>query len=833
MQDWTLTYHGYVPEQAGLREALCALGNGYLVSRAALSLAEADGTHYPGTYLAGGYNRLTTELSGQRIENEDLVNLPSWLPLTLRIGEGEWLRPGSVEHLEHRQSLCLRDGILTTILRLKDVDGRVTRLDERRIVSMRHRHLAALSLTVTPENWSGPVTLRSALDGGVENAGVARYRELAGRHLETLETGEERALTWLRSRTVQSRREIALAARLRLVSDDAVGHGRRVERQPDAVVEELRLDAQEGRPITLEKIAAYFATDDPATTDPGQEARAAVARADGFATLAAAHAASWEALWEAFDLRLEADDGADSQLKLRLNRFHLLQTVSPHTMDLDVGVPPRGWHGEAYRGHIMWDELFILPSLNFHLPEVTRSVLGYRYRRLPAARRAAREAGHAGAMFPWQSGSNGREESQRVHLNPLSGRWVPDNSRRQRHIGVAVAFNVWKYYQVTDDWQFLFNYGAELIFEIARFFSSLAEERPDGRFDIKGVMGPDEFHTAYPEADPAEEGGLDNNAYTNVMVAWLLACALDVVDLLPDERRRWLFESVGVDDAECERWDRISRGLVVPFEEGGIISQFEGFGALEEFPFEAYRETYDNLRRLDRILEKEGDHPNRYQISKQADVLMLFYLFSREELQDTLERLGYRFDPDLIFRNIRHYMRRTVHGSTLSWVVHAWVLSRADRQQSWQLARTALNSDFKDLQGGTTPEGIHLGAMAGTVDLMERCYTGLEVRGHGLVFNPHLPHEVARLRTTVRYRRQVLEVDVSHDMLTITSRPTTAWPVTIAYRNRARSISPGQCFSFRLFPERKEDRPARARELERVRSEGEAARPGGIEPAQV
>jgi alpha,alpha-trehalase len=129
-------------------------------------------------------------------------------------------------------------------------------------------------------------------------------------------------------------------------------------------------------------------------------------------------------------------------------------------------------------------------------------------------------------MFPWQSGSNGREETQRIRLNPVSGRWIADNSHRQRHIGAAIAYNVWQYYQVTDDRDFLYFYGAELLLEIARFWASIASyDARDDRYDIRGVMGPDEFHTAYPERDPPGEGGLDNNAYTNVMVSWLLARA--------------------------------------------------------------------------------------------------------------------------------------------------------------------------------------------------------------------------------------------------------------------------------------------------------------------
>jgi trehalose/maltose hydrolase-like predicted phosphorylase len=159
---------------------------------------------------------------------------------------------------------------------------------------------------------------------------------------------------------------------------------------------------------------------------------------------------------------------------LRLNMYHLLQTVSVHSIGLDIGIPARGWTGEAYQGHIFWDELFIFPFFNYRLPEITRALLTYRYRRLGEARAAAKAAGYRGAMFPWQSGSDGQEETDALNLNPRSHRWVADNSYLQRHVGSAIAYNVWQYFQVTRDIEFLQFYGAELILDIAQFWSSMA-----------------------------------------------------------------------------------------------------------------------------------------------------------------------------------------------------------------------------------------------------------------------------------------------------------------------------------------------------------------------
>ena len=274
-------------------------------------------------------------------------------------------------------------------------------------------------------------------------------------------------------------------------------------------------------------------------------------------------------------------DDEPIQLKLRLHIFHLLQTVSMHTIDLDTGVPARGLHGEAYRGHIFWDELFIFPFLNLRIPEITRALLRYRYRRLPEARRAARRAGYNGAMFPWQSGSDGREETQVIHLNPRSHRWHPDHTHLQRHINVAIVFNVWQYHEATADREFISFYGAEVVLEIARFLASLTTYNAElDRYEICGVVGPDEYHDAYPDAEVA---GLRNNTYTNVMTAWVLWRALTLLDYLSEDRSRELREIVGLSDEEIARWDTISRKMRIVFHDDGIISQFEGYERLQEF----------------------------------------------------------------------------------------------------------------------------------------------------------------------------------------------------------------------------------------------------------
>jgi alpha,alpha-trehalase len=789
MSEWSLGYEGFEPDREGLREALCTLGNGVFATRGAAPEAPADDVHYPGTYAAGVYDRLKTDIAGRAVENEDLVNLPNWLVLTFRPDGGGWLDLRKVDVFEHRQELNLRTGVLTRSFRFGDGEGRVTHVMQRRLVSMAEPSLAALETTIVAENWSGPMQIRSAIDGTVTNSGVERYRNLRGDHLVPVSAnavGPETITVVVQTRT--SRIRVGVSARTRLVRDgEPVPAERRLVRDRGVVAHELTVEVQEGTPITVEKVAAVVTSRTPAIYEPGLNATQSVARAAGFDELLERHVLAWDQLWQRFDIRIE--DSERSQMILRLHVFHLLQTVSPNSIDLDVGVPARGLHGEAYRGHIFWDELFIFPLLNFQFPALTRTLLNYRFRRLGEARWAAREAGFDGAMFPWQSGSGGREESQTLHLNPRSGRWLPDNSRLQRHINLAIAYNTWQYFQVSDDVDFLRFRGAPMLIEIARFWASLATyDRARDRYEIRGVMGPDEYHDGYPDR---HEPGLNNNAYTNVMVVWLLCRVIELFERLPDHHVRELWETLHVTREEFDRWEDISRKMVVPFHGAGIISQFEGYLDLEELDWASYIARYGDIHRMDRILEAEGDSANRYQLSKQADVLMLFYLLSATELGQILERLGYELPSEAMSRTVDYYMARTSHGSTLSRVVHSWVIARSDRERSWELFSEAIESDVADVQGGTTAEGIHLGAMAGTVDLIQRGYTGLEARGDVLWFDPALPKELGALEFKVHYRGHRVQVGVTPSQLRVSAIPSEEAPIQVGFRDEVVELQPG------------------------------------------
>jgi len=797
---WRLRYVGFDPETEPLRETLCTLGNGYWATRGAAPEADSTAPHYAGTYLAGVYNRLTTTIDGGSVEDESLVNAPNWLPLKFRMGDGEdWSDGRTAELLEYEQTLDLARAVLTRTFRTQDSTGRITRIIQRRFVSQHDDHVAGLAVTIEAENWSGPLTLHSALEGRVANRNVPEYRLLADTHLVPRATVESDADTvLLEVETSQSGIHIVLAGRTRVRVDGVVQHPPRVLLTDAAgwVAHEISLNARAGHPVTIEKTVVVSTSRDRAISSPAHAAMNRMRRLPEFEALLSAHQTAWQVLWNEFTVLLETDPDQTErqQLALNLNTFHVLQSVAAVTADLDAGLPARGLHGEGYRGHIFWDEMFVYPTLSLHRPEISRSLLGYRYRRLGEARAAAREAGHSGAMFPWQSGIDGRDETPTELFNLRDDAWMPDNSRLQRHVGLAIAYSAWKFYESTGDTDYLVEQGAELIIEIARFFSSVAthDETAD-RYDIAGVMGPDEFHDGYPDA-PGR--GLRNNAYTNVMAAWVMQRAADVVTVLSSRYADQLWNRVKLRAGEPNDWRRIGSRLRVPFHADGVISQFEGYDELKEFDWAGYRARYGAIGRLDLILAAEGDSTNNYKMCKQADVLMLLYLFSADELRVILGSLGYDFAPEAIPRTVEYYRERSSHGSTLSSVVHSWVEARRDRARSWAFLVQALECDLSNIQGGTTHTGVHLGAMAGSIDMVTRCYTGLELHNGVLWLHPVLPPEIVQIDFTLYFQQQLIRVTVDSAVLRLSVLPGGVEPIRAMVEGTAALLSPGETREF-------------------------------------
>lgn len=793
-------YDDYDPEQERSWETVCTLANGYMGVRGSAEESADQPRHYPGTYLAGGYNRSVSRAAGRRFALAQLVNWPNWLPLQIRTRGGAWLSPDSADVLRYEKRLDVSRGILLRAMRLRDPQGRETSILSWRIVSMAKPHLACLRWSVVPHGWSGAVEIRSALEGDVENHGVARYERFRNRHVEVTATGHDQNMLWLESRARQSLLHVALAGRTRVMLDGRPAtHQRRFSRGETHVEERLELECTPGAVLNVEKVVAVYSSRDTTASHPLAAARCAARAAPPADDLRREHEKAWALIWRRCRIDVQSDE--TMQRTLSLNVFHLIQTLSPHMVQLDVGAPARGLHGEEYFGHIFWDQIFVMPFLSLRMPEIPRSLLMYRYRRLDAARQRAREAGFRGAMFPWRSAADGREETPLLQLNPHTGQWSEDYTHLQRHISAAVAYNVWQVYRAAHDLTFLERYGAELFIDVCRFWASIVQhDLETDRYHIRGVVGPDEFHTAYPDA---EQPGIDDNAYTNVMAAWCLRTAPRVLDLISRHRRDELLDELEVDGAAIEQWQQIAARMFVPFHEGEIISQFRGYEQLQELDWDAYRETYGSIRRIDHILEAEGDSVFRYKASRQPDVLMLFYLLPFEVLRSLLADAGYRLDQQMVVRNVEYYSRRTSHGSSLSDVVHAWIGLRWRGENAWRRFEATAKLDLPRESTGSLEGGIHLAAMGGTLDLVQRCLLGAEPDLDVLRFDPcELPPDV-EVGAPLLYCGRWIDVRRAHDRLEVSVRDGQTGTVRICFRDELYVLGPGASKTFQLGSVRK------------------------------
>jgi len=282
-------------------------------------------------------------------------------------------------------------------------------------------------------------------------------------------------------------------------------------------------------------------------------------------------------------------------------------------------------------------------------------------------------------------------------------------------------------------------------------------------------------------------------------VAWLCGIAGELPSLLSASSADGLRARLAIGDDELALWRDMSRRMFVPFLPDGVISQFEGWDDLEELDWDVYRGKYENIQRLDRILRAEGDDPDRYKISKQADTVMLFFLFPGDELREIFERLGYDYHPDTAARNVAYYDQRTSHGSTLSFVTFAGVLAALDPESSWEQFLVTLRNDVDDIQDGTTKEGIHLGVMAGTLDVVQRYYAGTRIRDGVLYFDPRLPSALGDLSFPMRFNQTPILVTLSRGQLTLAVHPEGAsHPIQAGIPGDIRELCPGDQAVFQL-----------------------------------
>lgn len=745
---WMLEFEGFDPNLEPTIEAVFAMVNGYLGTRAALE--EGSDVSRPATLIAGVFN---TPDRPQTVELEapipEIVVAPDWSRVRIVV-EGQELRLGQVELLGQRRVLDMRQGLLLREWRVRHGGGRITSLRSLRFVSLDDRHTLVQLLMLMPENYSGQVTLESIVDGRVANENNVVH--LAPTGARAIDDG---ALLTLR--TLQTEVELAFAAHADLRDTDGRSIDGRALLEDRLVGARWEWRAEQGHVYELRKLVAAYTSRDGA--DPAAAAAALLGRlvTVGGAALLNAQTQAWAARWDESDAEISGDD--EIQREVHFAVYHLIGAANPEDERSSVGA--RALTGERYRGHVFWDnETFVWPFYLFTHPQTARALLMYRYYTLAGARAKARAIGYRGALYAWESADTGEETTPPFIRGARGNRLPVLTGVQEHHIAADIAYAVCQYRQVTGDEQFFLDAGAEMLLDIARFWASRATLGGDGRYHILTVIGPDEYHEA-----------VDDNAYTNILAQWALRRGLDTAaELQSKHPSRWgtLVARLDLTPAELDDWRRVADGLVTGFDPAtGLFEQFRGYHGLREVDLTGHD---TGVATMDRLMDSHELQQTK--VLKQSDVVMLLFL-----LWDS-------FPPEVREANFRYYEPRTAHDSSLSPSFHALVAARlgdltlAERFLR-QAARIDLDFTRKGWVGATG--GVHIAALGGIWQALAFGFLGMRPQDQGLRFEPHIPAHWGALRMPIRWRGSLLRVTATAEPLTLEIAVESGGPVTLAF----------------------------------------------------
>ncbi|TWT27274.1 glycoside hydrolase family 65 protein [Planomicrobium sp. CPCC 101110] len=695
--------------------SLMAQGNGYLGMRAANEEAYTEQTR--GLYIAGIYNKAGAG------EASDLVNLPDLAGMRIKI-DGTVFSLLDGEICYYRRQLDLSGGELRRQILWKNREGARFHLLFQRFVSKADLHVLASKVTITSLDKDAEVEVASGIDAQQTNFGRQHLAERAVRVFDeevmmgSYETGE-------------SGHRIAAAAIFRC-DKRAVRSFTAKNRQ---LLQTVKLKIEDGKPYEFEKISALYTSLDrdlegqepeEACVLKGREAAKA-----GYKALFAASSAEWQAFWQRKQVKIASRDPFD-QFALDFALYHLEIMAPSHDERFSVGA--KGLTGEGYKGHVFWDsEIFILPFHLFTEPETARKLLRYRYLKLEGAKGKAAQNGYEGALFPWESAFSGREETPEfAAINIRTGeRQRVASPLAEHHIAADIAYATVQYYEATTDEAFMKKEGLALLKETARFWISRATDE-GGRLSLKDVIGPDEY-TEH----------VDNNAFTNHMAHYNVKQALRFMAQFGEEEEAF----------KRRAEDFLDRLYLPEADREGLIPQDDTFLSLPEIDLAKYKEHQGSQGIL---LDYSRKEVNDMQILKQADVVMLLYLFP-----DLVP-------PETALRNLEYYEYRTIHDSSLSKAIHAIVAVRCGQAESaYRFFQEACEIDLGP-DPNSSDEGLHSAALGALWLVTVFGFANIRAGGGVLSLAPKLPEQWTELAFPLVYRGRRLELVLSHEKLSFT-----------------------------------------------------------------
>jgi alpha,alpha-trehalose phosphorylase len=716
-------------EYVGQAETGFALANGFLGIRG--SHEEDQPSLEPGTFLNGFFEHRPIVYGehayGFPPLGQTLLNCPDGKIIKLYVDD-EPFNLNCCEILQFHRSLELREGTLHRDVVFETLLGKRVRVSSTRLVSFRHRHLAAIRYQVTVENSGADLIIASQLinrqplpresnDPRLGQRFIGRVLHPAGSQVKGL-----RALLSYTTRSSGFTLGCGMDHCLRTEAP----HSTDVACDDDLASVVFKGHVEAGQSVTLDKYLSYHYGHQVDPLDIRAEAGWTLDKAveQGFEAIAADQRRNVQAFWDHADVQIEGGETPEKQQVVRWNLFQLLQASARAE---GHGISARGLTGQTYEGHYFWDtEIYVLPFLIYTNPRAARGVLKFRYAQLDKARERARELGHRGATFPWRT-IDGHEASAYYAAGTA-----------QYHINADIAYAIRKYVDVTGDQAFLRDYGAEVLVETARFWLDLGAyaQRDGRRFCINGVTGPDEY-TAI----------VNNNYFTNLMaqhnLRYAAATVITLCSACPDAFAG-LQARTGLEIGESAEWESAAQRMYLPYDEAlGIHPQDDSFLDKELWDFANTPEDHYPL-----LLFYHPLNLYRHQVIKQADTLLAMFL------------LGNQFSTEAKKRNFDYYDPLTTHDSSLSVCIQSIIASEIGYHEK---ARTyfdfAVAMDLSDV-GGNMRTGAHIASIGGSWMSLVYGFGGLRDYAGEINFCPRLPSTWGRLcyRLTVRGCRFEVEV---------------------------------------------------------------------------
>lgn len=706
---WKIIEEGFDPGYSRVSESIFSLANESMGVRGSFDEGGSVDS-LRGVYVNGVYDIQPLGRSYRGIIDRTHFMIPAadWLRTEITL-DGEKLDLGSVRFRDFHRELDMRAGTLTRSFVWQTASGKELRLTFLRFVDMNHRERAWQRIILEPLNFSGTVEFAAGLSFDVRHEGYGKcfWQDARAEGLR------------LQARTTLSEQEVFAGAALNI--------GGETRFADQTVSLHAALSLEKGKALTVDKrvVILFDGSAGEALWQKGLQALAD-SEQTAFDTALAQQKAYWDAYWRTSDVEIEADGDPYEQQGIRFCSFQLAQIYNGGSMRHNIGA--KGLTGEAYNGHAFWDtEACCLPFYLFTNPRAARDLLLYRYNTLPQAMERARMLDCRGACYPLAT-LNGEE---------ACSLW--QHASLQLQPSTAVAYGIWHYAHVTGDLDFLYDYGAEMLLQIARFLASRVEKGgKSGLYGFYGVMGPDEFHMM-----------VNNNAYTNYMGMRTLECAAATLDGLRQARPAAyaeLLEKTKLSEAEIAAWREIAEHMYISQDETGLIEQHDGYFDLPHTDINAIPVTdfplydhwsYDRIYRSDMI--------------KQPDVLMLLYLYNTS-FTEAEKRVNYEF-----------YEPRTIHESSLSPAIHSILaaeLGKMDEAQRFFGFATRLDLDNYNRN---TREGLHVTSIAMAWANIVYGFAGLRSDGGGLRFAPRLPQRWNRLTFSIVYRERVIKVCMEKD----------------------------------------------------------------------